>query len=235
MELSLDWIHNLIYFNENDKIIVFNINQPEYGFIAIDGKGNKLNHISVNPLDSFIIYCVYNDKGTIMKALQDGSDQNQLYEEIDSYPISLSIDLLSRRVYWIDLHFSKLSSIDFEGKHYHKILQSEEIISQPFFMAIFGEKIYWSNSFDHKIFEIDKLGLNATKINYWLKSDKDEKFQAIEIIDASLQPNSTNRCENAQCSHLCIPISINQYRCVCPQIKFHDDNYQKMCIESVII
>jgi hypothetical protein len=232
MELSIDWIHDLVYFNEYDRIILFNMNHPEYRFTVISEKGNKINHISVNPLDSFIIYCVYDHRGKIMKALQDGSNQTLLIEEINSYPISLTIDLSSRKIFWIDLFLAKLSSVDFEGNNYQTILKSEELFSEKNFMGIFGEDIYLSKSLDHSIFKINKFDPNGPK-NYFFKLTKDTDLHSMKIIHSSLQPNSTNRCINHYCSHLCVPIGLNRYRCVCPQVLIHRNNGTNICFESV--
>ncbi len=32
--LSIDWIHNLVYFNEDKKINVFNMTDSRYGFVV---------------------------------------------------------------------------------------------------------------------------------------------------------------------------------------------------------
>jgi hypothetical protein len=232
MELSIDWIHNLVYFNEYDGIICFNMNHPKYRFTAISEEGNKIIHVSVNPLDSFIIYCVHDRRGRIMKALQDGSNQTLLIEEINSYPISLTIDLLSRKIFWIDIFLGKLSSIDFEGNNYQTVLKSEDLFSEKIFMAIFGEDIYLSNSLDHSIFKINKFDPDGPK-NFFFKLSKDTDLHSMKIIHSSLQPNSTNRCLNHHCSHLCIPIGLDRYRCVCPEVKFLGKHNTRICTESV--
>ncbi len=50
----MDWIHNLVYYNQNNKIIVFNLTNPGYGFLVTNEKENIIIDLSVNPLDSFI-------------------------------------------------------------------------------------------------------------------------------------------------------------------------------------
>jgi hypothetical protein len=98
-------------------------------------------------------------------------------------------------------------------------------------MEIFEDFIYWTQYYEKSIFKT-KLGLNDTQINYLITSETNE-FGSFKIIDSSLQPNSTNRCINHNCSHLCIPISVDRYRCVCPQ--FSPQNDSKICRESVNI
>jgi hypothetical protein len=71
-----------------------------------------------------------------------------------------------------------------------------------------------------------------TKMDYLITS-KTIEFSSFKIIDASLQPNSTNRCVNNNCSHICIHINTNEYRCIYPQIKLQNDT--KTCTQSVCI
>jgi hypothetical protein len=165
-----------------------------------------------------------------LKALQDGSNQTVLIDKGIVEPRVLTIDLMSRKVFWIDNSSKKFLSIDFEGNDLNTILESKELFTESYFMEVFGEDIYWSNYFHNLILKTNKFGLNGTRLNYLVKSRNDEKFESIKIIDSSLQPNSTNRCQNANCSHLCIPIGIDEYRCVCSRNKIYG---QKICVESV--
>ncbi len=38
----------------------------------------------------------------------------------------------------------------------------------------------------------------------------------IRVVHSYKRPNTINRCNNALCSHLCLPTSLNSYRCACP-------------------
>jgi hypothetical protein len=97
-------------------------------------------------------------------------------------------------------------------------------------MQIFGDNIYWT-SYQKSIFKT-KIDVKDIKMDYLITS-KTIEFSSFKIIDASLQPNSTNRCVNNNCSHICIPINTNEYRCICPQIKLRNDT--KTCTQSVCI
>jgi hypothetical protein len=99
------------------------------------------------------------------------------------------------------------------------------------YMQIFGDDIYWTQLLEKFIFKT-KVGVNDTQIDR-LITPETLKFGSFKIIDASLQPNSTNRCLNNNCSHICIPINTNQYRCICPQINLQNDT--KTCTQSVCI
>jgi hypothetical protein len=226
--LSIDWIHNLVYYNEDKKIIVFNMTHTRYGFVVIEEEENYITDLSVNPLDSVIFYC---SRGSIpvfgkkMKALQDGSNQTVLRDKNIRGPGVLTIDLVSRKIIWYDFILQTLSSIDFEGNNYKSFYAPKTARNTNHFFdnfQTFVDEIYWSDSEKKSIFKT-KLGLNSAQTNHLITLENNA-IQSFKIIDSSLQPNSTNRCINANCSHLCIPISIDQYRCVCPQFIRQNDN-----------
>ncbi len=230
--LSMDWIHNLVYYNKDKMIIVFNMTQTTYEFVIIE-ELDYIIDISVNPLDSTIFYSTCNrsqKKGKIMKSSQDGSEQTILTDKNIIGPEVLTIDLVLKKVIWIDRDLKTISSIDFDGNNFltfHTLKSG----SYDSFMDFFYDYLYWTQNDQKSIFKT-KLGVNATKLDYLITSQTN-KFGSFKIIDPSLQPNSTNRCINHNCSHLCIPININQYRCVCPQLSYRID--EKTCTQSVSI
>jgi hypothetical protein len=162
-----------------------------------------------------------------MKSSQDGSERAILRDENIVWPDVLTIDLVLKKVIWINRDLNTFSSIDFDGNNFLTFGTFES--TSNLFMDIFDDYIYWTQYYENSIFKI-KPGVNETKLNYLITSETN-KFWSFKIIDPSLQPNSTNRCINHNCSHLCIPININQYRCVCP--KFSDRIEEKTCTQSV--
>jgi len=203
-----------------------------YEFVVIEEK-DSIEGLSVNPLDSTIFYSTWNssqNKGKIMKLSQDGSERSILRDKNIISSGVLTIDLVLKKVIWINRDLNTFSSIDFDGNNFLTLgtFKSE---SYNFFIDFFDDYIYWTGNYENSIFKI-KPGVNETKLNYLITSETN-KFGSFKIIDPSLQPNSTNRCIYHNCSHLCIPININQYRCVCPQPSVRTD--EKRCTQSVSI
>jgi hypothetical protein len=201
-----------------------------YDYLVIEEVDEITDH-SVNPLDSILFYSTSNySKGTIMKASQDGSNRTVLTSENIKYPLALTIDLVLRKVIWIDTESNTFLSIDFDGNNFMTFGRHTRY-NVYILMEIFGDNIYWTHPLDKSIFKTT-VGLNDTQMDY-LITLKTNGFSTFKIIDASLQPNSTNRCVNNNCSHICIPINTNEYRCICPQIKLQNDT--KTCTQSVCI
>jgi hypothetical protein len=234
VRLSIDWIHNLVYYGLKNKIFIFNMTDRRYEYVIEEKE--YIDDLSVNPLDSILFYSTitwngtHYSKGKIMKASQDGSNRIVLRSQNIISPIALTIDLVLRKVIWNDDNSNSFSSIDFDGNNFITFGR-HNYISFYTFMQIFGDNIYWSQVMEKFIFKT-KFGANDTKMNYLITS-KTIEFSSFKIIDASLQPISTNRCVNNYCSHVCIPINTNEYRCICPQIKLQNDT--KTCTQSVCI
>jgi hypothetical protein len=232
--LSIDWIHSLVYYNEDNKIFVLNMTDTRYEFVVIEKENEYITDLSVNPLDSTIFYIAWN--GTqqiekIMKSSQDGSNQIILKNDIINLPLGLTIDLVSKKIIWFEQCSKTFSSIDFDGNNFIRIDTQIDSFVIHSFMEIFDGYIFWIDNYGKAIFKM-KLTKNGTQTKYFITSENNT-INSFKIIDSSLQPNFTNRCINANCTHLCIPINIDQYRCVCPQFKPLNDT--QICIESVSI
>ncbi len=56
VRLSIDWIHNLVYYNLYNEIFVFNITDRRYEYLVIEEKEViHITDLTVNPLDSTIL------------------------------------------------------------------------------------------------------------------------------------------------------------------------------------
>jgi hypothetical protein len=129
----------------------------------------------------------------------------------------------------MDTKLNTFSSIDFDGMIFEAFDAPEYSNFYDRFMQIFGPNIYWAVYSENAIFRRKHRLTGTQKINF-IESEIDGSFI---IIDSALQPNSPNRCTDSNCSHLCIPIRIDQCRCVCLHLSPPNDN--TVCIESVSI
>jgi hypothetical protein len=101
IRLSIDWINNLVYYNENHEIIVFKMTNSKYGFLVVKEERDLVKDFSVDPLTSSIFYSTYNnaeDEGSIIKVSQDGSNRTVLRNDSFACPEVLSIDLESKKI-----------------------------------------------------------------------------------------------------------------------------------------
>jgi hypothetical protein len=55
------------------------------------------------------------------------------------------LDILDERVYWADAKTKTIASVDYNGNDWRTILQSHTHIKHPFALAVFEEKLYWTD------------------------------------------------------------------------------------------
>jgi hypothetical protein len=210
-KLALDWTHDLLYFTENKKkIFVTEIKNLSHRFLIADKILDIIICLSVNPIDSFIIWCEhsYQTGSTLInKALQDGSNRTQIFE-LENYIRELVIDYSSKRLFW----FSSLeiSSINFNGSDKRVISESESVFDLYDF-DVFGDYVYWIKFNRNEIFRASVGGFETYETNVTLNFTI-YKFQ---IVNNSKQPKGTNQCLDSECSQFCLPVHQMTYRCIC--------------------
>lgn len=108
--------------------------------------------------------------------------------------------------------------MDFIGNNAKLLFRSQNVIYENKF-DVFGDfiifdtfiSLHYINIFEMKDNIIAKF-LSMTSMKIW---------------HSSRQPNTTNRCLNSNCPHLCLPNGTESYRCVC--------SFKKECTETVDI
>lgn len=179
----------------------------------------KIWSICLNPIELFIIwsesdYLNYSNKGYIYRARYDGSKKISLVNGSFLRPISLAIDNIS----------DELLSIDYYGNDKKVIHSGQQFFDQYSKLDLYNGFIYWSKS--KMIYKINNIKEEFTQFEL-----HKEFSGAYKIIHSSRQPNVSNLCANTNCTHLCLPIEFNTYRCLCPDIKIY--NTSEYCGEYV--
>jgi low density lipoprotein receptor-related protein 5/6 len=244
MRMSFDWIHSLIYVSSSKGIEVVSIDDNDYTYDVVVHNETQ-GDVAVDPIESVIVwsqwkyleiplfYSSYSTggqyKGKIYKANQDGSNQVLLASDSIEIPFTLTIDLELKTIYWIDKSSHGLFSIDYNGNNKSNIVESKLLFGDIFSMDVFGDYIYWSNYERNAILKTNKYGLNKTERITVVHADND--LEGFKIIDSSRQPNATNKCLNANCSQLCLPLPNEKFRCLCS--KYQTGYYYPKCIESI--
>lgn len=123
------------------------------------------------------------------------------------------------RLFWADAQFQRIESIQIDGTKRQVVLSKG--LTQPYAVAIAGEFIYWSDTYNKVIERANRRTLSE----YRVVADNLESLREMRLVspiqqnfDATLSSNaSVNPCavDNGACSHLCL-FRPNGYICACP-------------------
>nr|XP_033773060.1 low-density lipoprotein receptor-related protein 8 isoform X1 [Geotrypetes seraphini] len=236
--LAMDWVHRNIYWTDtgNKAISVATADGYKRRTLFSTDLGEP-RAIAVDPTRGFLFWSDWGDQAKIEKSGLNGVDRQVLVSENIEWPNGITLDILNRRLYWVDSKLHWLSSIDFRGNNRKILISSVDDLSHPVGLAVFEDKVFWTDLENEAIFSANRLsGLEISILAENLNNPHD-----IVIFHELKQPKAPDACNlgsqiNGGCEYLCLPapqISIHspKYTCACPDnMELRPD--RKTCTEA---
>ena len=73
-----------------------------------------------------------------------------------AWPNGLTLDLSSKRMYWIDARSDSIHTANYDGSDPREILRGHEHLSHPFAISLFESHVYWTDWRSNAVLRADK-------------------------------------------------------------------------------
>ncbi|XP_072161626.1 low-density lipoprotein receptor [Bemisia tabaci] len=235
--LAVDWIYNHIYWTDSQRNTIelsnFEGNMRKTLFKHDLGEPRA---IALNPIDGWMFWTDWGNKPKIERGGMDGSQRQVIVYEVQ-WANGLTLDLLDKKIYWVDAKLNTISSCNYNGSGRRLILYSPDVLKHPFAITTFEDWLFWTDWDKAAIYKANKFtGSNITSV---AAEHMLHKPMVVHVYHPYRQPDGVNHCApvNGHCSHLCLPApQINaqssKISCACPdQLTLMSDGL--MCAEKM--
>ncbi|KAI4474327.1 hypothetical protein M0802_015665 [Mischocyttarus mexicanus] len=236
--LAVDWIYSHIYWTDSGKDTIELANfEGNMRKTLIRDHIQEPRAIALNPLDGWMFWTDWSDEARIERAGMDGSHRSVIVGRDIKWPNGLTLDLIGKKVYWVDAKLNFIASCNYDGSGRRTVLFSPEMLRHPFSITTFEDYVYWTDWDKETIFKANKFTGKDVESVTSVKSP--QQPMVVHVYHPYRQPDGMNQCQsvNGHCSHLCLPApKINSrsplLSCACPDgLRLLPDGL--MCVENV--
>ncbi|CAH2108805.1 unnamed protein product [Euphydryas editha] len=207
--LAIDWSSQNIYWTDTatQRIEVARLDGSSRRTLIWQGL-KKPKSIVLDPRKGYMYWSELGSK-SIKRAAMDGSSPAVVLEQVGRVH-ALAADLERRALYWAALDPPALEYAFLNGTG-RKVLADD--VSMPYALALYGDRVFWGD-WNTGLVEV------AKKTNGTIRKIIHTQLDYISDLKVYHRGRDTfsNQCEvdNGGCSHLCLPLPNNDYRCACP-------------------
>ncbi|KAI2649718.1 Low-density lipoprotein receptor-related protein 1 [Labeo rohita] len=197
-QMAIDWLTGNFYFVDDvdDRIFVCS----KDGFtcvILLDLELYNPKGIALDPAMGKVFFTDYGQIPKVERCDMDGQNRTKLVDSKIVFPHGITLDLVSKLVYWADAYLDYIEVVDYEGKNRHTIIQGL-LIEHLYGLTVFENYLYATNSDNANM----QPKTSVIRVNRFNSSD----FQVVTRVDkgGALHVYHQRR-QPAVRSHACAP------------------------------
>ncbi|XP_030331380.1 low-density lipoprotein receptor-like [Strigops habroptila] len=185
--IAVDWIHHNLYWTDSGLGTVSVADAGgAWSRTLLREEGAKPCGIALDPLQGYMYWTDWGASAKIARSRLDGSDVTPLVTEDVEWPNGITLDLPSRRLFWVDARLHALCSADVDGGRRRTVLMDPAVLPQPFAIAVFEEQLYWSDS---RLGAVLGLGLRSASAPRRLLQER-FPVQGLVLVHPLRQPSA---------------------------------------------
>uniref|UniRef100_A0A8C4Z868 Low-density lipoprotein receptor-related protein 8-like n=1 Tax=Gadus morhua TaxID=8049 RepID=A0A8C4Z868_GADMO len=220
--LALDWLqHNLYWTDAGHKTVSVASVDGARRRVLVSTELSEPRAVVLDPHNGFMYWSDWGTPAKIEKSGMNGVDRQVLVNSHIEWPNGISLDVANRRLYWVDSKLHLIASVDLNGAHRRTHLASAQTLGQPYALAVFEDRIYWTDREKEAVFSANRLtGQDIQALAEHLNDPLD-----IVVFHQLRQPPGPDSCNlgsvaNGGCEYLCLKA---------PQITEHSPKYTCAC------
>ncbi|KAK2860818.1 hypothetical protein Q7C36_004984 [Tachysurus vachellii] len=194
--LAFDWVqHNLYWTDSGHGTISVASAVGSRRRVLIRTELSEPRAIAVAPEQGFMFWSDWGTRPKIEKAGMNGVDRQVLVSEGIEWPNGITLDVVGKRLYWVDSKLHLISSVDFNGAQRRVILSSSERLGHPYALAVFEDRVYWTDREKEAVYSANRLtGQDVTSLAERLKDPHDiVVFHQLSQPQAQMIANQSER------------------------------------------
>uniref|UniRef100_A0A3B3QJP4 Si:dkey-88l16.3 n=1 Tax=Paramormyrops kingsleyae TaxID=1676925 RepID=A0A3B3QJP4_9TELE len=214
--IAVDWIGRNLYWIDGvaSQILAVqldgNAKKRQDCAVVLDEDLQQPQSLALHPTMGLMFWSEFGAAPQIERSGMDGSERKVVVSSGVSWPGSLAVDMLEKRIYWTDEKLKCIGSATLDGENI-KILQLTETPS-PLSVGVFNELMIWSDAKRQTVQMAHKLTGKNRKV---VLKQSHQPFE-LKVMHALQQVSVPTPCSKLHCSHLCLLGSGPKGVCRCP-------------------
>ncbi|KAA0703658.1 putative vitellogenin receptor [Triplophysa tibetana] len=159
--IAVDWIGRNLYWVDGaaGQILAVRLGSsivaPQNYTVILDEDLKQPRSLVLLPQKGIMFWSEIGGRAQIERSTMDGSERKVVISHGLSRPVSITVDILTDRLYWTDEKLKYIGSATLDGENM-RVLQLSEMAS-PFSVAVFNDFVYWSDTRRRSIQGANKL------------------------------------------------------------------------------